>query len=104
MSEIKRLTNFISSSFIPQVVAGGVPILIPDVMNGDRGSKGIAFLFRVIPTLSYNIPASLPVSSPSTLLVSTKTRWFLVPPLTTRKPSPINESDNACAFFRICFA
>ena len=73
-SEIKWPTMFNSFSFIPHVVAGGVPIRIPDVINGERGSKGIAFRFNVIPTSFSNMPASFPVRSSSTLLVSTSTR------------------------------
>ena len=43
-------------------------------MNGERGSNGMAFLFNVIPFSLSKIPASLPVNSSSTLLVSTKTK------------------------------
>ena len=59
---------------------------IPEVIKGDRGSNGIAFLFKVTPLSFSKIPASLPVNSSSTLLVSTRTMWFSVPPLITLKP------------------
>ena len=55
------------------VVAAGVPILIPDVMNGDLSSNGMAFRLSVIPISLSKIPASLPVNSSSTLFVSTNT-------------------------------
>ena len=42
----------ISGSFIPLVVIAGVPSLIPEGSNGDRGSPGTVFLLRVIPTSS----------------------------------------------------
>jgi hypothetical protein len=42
-SEIKYPTLVDSSSFIPHVVIAGVPILMPEVINGDLSSKGIAF-------------------------------------------------------------
>ena len=56
------------------VVTAGVPIRIPEVTNGERGSNGIEFLFNIIPFSLSKIPASFPVNSSSTLLVSTKTK------------------------------
>lgn len=52
---------FISSSLNPLVVTAGVPILIPLVIKGLKVSKGIVFLFTVIPTESKSFSASFPV-------------------------------------------
>jgi len=54
-------TSFISSSLKPRVVTAAVPTLTPLVINAPSWSKGIVFLFVVIPTLSKASSATLPV-------------------------------------------
>ena len=56
----------ISGSPIPRVVTAGVPIRIPEVTIGLRGSKGTMFLLTVIPARSSALSANLPeVSRPT---------------------------------------
>ena len=48
---MSRPTTTISASFIPRVVSAGVPTRMPEVTMGFSGSKGIMFLFTVMPGL-----------------------------------------------------
>ena len=59
--EIQLLTWIISFSLKPLVVIAGVPILIPDVTNGEAGSFGTAFLFTVMFTDPRSFSRSFPV-------------------------------------------
>src|SRR5699024_9103706 len=59
--EIISATSFISSSLNPRVVTAAVPTLTPLVINGLSLSKGIVFLFVVIPTESSASSATFPV-------------------------------------------
>ena len=52
----------ICSSPIPCVVTHGVPTRMPEAMFGFWGSKGMAFLLRVIPAASQRASASAPVT------------------------------------------
>ena len=86
----------ISSSAIPRVVTAGVPIRMPLVTAGFSGSKGMAFLFTVIPAFSSPLSATLPVSPFG--LRSTSMRWVSVPPATSRKSKRLSSSASATAF------
>ena len=94
-SQLRRISTIsdpmvtICSCFIPAVVTAGVPIRRPEVMNGERGSKGMALRFNVIPMSSSSAEASLPVRSRSRLRRSTRNMWFSVPPDTIRAPSTV---------------
>ena len=85
---------------MPRVVTAGVPIRMPLVTNGDCVSLGTVFLLTVIPALSSDCSASLPVSD--LLRRSTSMRWLSVPPETRRKPSFIRPSARTAAFFTTC--
>ena len=75
-------TRGISSGVKPRVVMAGVPMRIPEVTRGGLGSKGMAFLFTVIPTASSLSSASFPVRPLGRR--STRKRWLSVPPVTMR--------------------
>ena len=62
---IRSAINSTSFSFMPLVVIPGVPILTPEAIAGGWGSKGIAFLFVVIPASDKAFSASFPVSPDS---------------------------------------
>jgi len=70
---------------MPRVVTAGVPIRIPEVTAGLRGSKGTMFLFAVMPARSSEASAALPVVSRSTS--ESRKRCVSVPPDTTLKPA-----------------
>ena len=70
---------------------------MPLVTKGVAGSKGIMFLFRVMPALSRVSSATLPVMpSLSSLTIM---RWLSVPPDTRSKPFCMSLSARALAFF-----
>ncbi len=52
-----------SASSSPRIVAAGVPMRMPDVTIGGRGSNGTAFRFTVSPTSWKRSSASLPDQS-----------------------------------------
>src|SRR4030042_2326567 len=74
----KSAMTAISGSFMPRVVRAGVPTRLPLVMVGGRESKGMGFLFTVMPARSRVSSASLPVSPVGAR--STRIRWVSVPP------------------------
>src|SRR5262249_46138235 len=59
-SAIQRPIWRISASFMPRVVKAGVPMRMPLGFSGGLVSKGIAFLFTVIPASPRAFSASLP--------------------------------------------
>ena len=68
--------------FYGRRTSAGVPMRIPLVTPGFWVSKGIEFLFTVIPAMSSVSSATLPVSPFG--LMSTSIRWLSVPPETSR--------------------
>lgn len=76
-------TSSKSSSLNPLVVIAGVPIRIPEALNGFSVSKGIAFLLAVILISSSKRCAFLP-EIPQLALTSTSNKWLSVPPATNR--------------------
>ena len=87
----------------PFVVIAGVPIRIPEALNGFSVSKGIAFLLAVILISSSKRCAFLP-EIPQLALTSTSNKWLSVPPATNLNPSSLKTFSIALAFLIICFA
>ena len=83
-----------------RVVQAGVPKRMPLAWNGERVSKGIVFLFTVMPASSRAIWQSLPDTPRAP--TSTSIRWLSVPPLMRRKLFRLRPSAIAFAFFTIC--
>ena len=59
---VRDASAAISASFIPRVVTAGVPRRMPLAWKGERVSKGMVFLLTVMPALSSDSCAILPVS------------------------------------------
>ncbi len=74
MSAIQPARSRTSASPKPRVVTAGVPIRIPEVTNGERGSFGTEFLFTVMCAAPNHASASLPVIS--CLIKETRTSGF----------------------------
>lgn len=91
-----------SSSTSPLVVKAGDPRRIPLVTKGDNVSKGIVFLFAVMPISSRTVCAVLPVIPIA--LISANSTCVSVPPEITRTPRFCNSSDKTFSFFFTCFA
>ena len=62
-SSIRSTITGICSSFSPRVVMAGVPTRMPEVVNGERLSKGTMFLLMVISAFTKVFSATLPVIS-----------------------------------------
>src|SRR5581483_7517705 len=93
---------FISFSFMPRVVMAGVPMRIPEGLNGGAGSYGMLFLLIVIPASSSKSAASAP---PIFLFrKSMSNKWLSVPPLNKVNPYLVSSCASALAFFTICLA
>ena len=90
------------ASFMPRVVKAGVPMRMPLGFIGGLVSKGIAFLFTVMPASPSAFSASLP-SMPFEK-TSTSIRWVSVPPEIMRKPSAARVSANTFALATTCRA
>ncbi len=93
--------RFISASPKPRVVTAGVPTRTPDVTKGLSGSKGMVFLFTVMPARSSASSKSFPVNPFERM--SSSIRWLSVPPVTSVKPSSIRYFARAWALSRIFF-
>ena len=74
---------------------------MPEAIMGLLVSKGIVFLFTVIPASSRAFSATLPVSPFEK--TSTSIRWLSVPPETRRHPSPARVAARAFALATTCF-
>ncbi len=89
-------TFCISGSRKPRVVTEGLPRRIPPPFMGGKGSKGIEFLFTVMPARSRAFSASVPVTLRE--CTSTRNKWLSVPPVTIRNPRSAIASAIALAF------
>src|SRR6185295_195842 len=97
---IRSPITSMSASRIPRVVTAGVPMRMPLATMGGFLSNGMAFLLTVMPALPSAASATLPVMPFEN--TSTSIKWLSVPPLTRRKPAPVNAAASAFAFATIC--
>ena len=94
-----------SFSFLPRVVSAAVPRRMPEGSAGGLRSKGMAFLFTMMPSFSNRSLASLPDTPPapcssttSLIHVSMRMRWVSVPPLIMRQPRTLSSPARMPAF------
>src|SRR3989344_1645984 len=98
-STIQAASCFISASFMPLVVAAGLPRRRPDGLNGGCGSSGIKLLLVVIPTLSSVFSTSLPTSF-HVVIQSITIMWLSVPSVTSLTPLLLRAVARALEFFK----
>ena len=89
-----------SSASRPRMVAAGVPIRMPLVIIGGRGSNGTALRLTVMAQAASRSSACWPSNAESFRFSSS--RWLSVPPETSAWPRRVSVSASAAAFATTC--